>query len=425
MEDQQQHVEDDYCASSCSLFDILQAAPRLAKLLPSEGCKTLAASCTRMRTWHRTRVTVIRLTDPKEMTLLQPQLWLGLVTVMLDSTGDHRVSVYDMTYVKESLPATWTQLASVCLGAQCSDEEEAPICTSPPIDSFAVLLQPAGLQMLQQQDKRPHVCTLKNWIRRAAPYVTDIFITGHLGAHITQMFAQHRWLCLEIVSTLGPSTLDADMVFHLGHFLPQCTYTLQCAHCNFTTTACSSVSDIYWSGLCVLNLSDCSLDAAAMHCLSKAVWSNLAMLDLSQNTLGGLAVKHLVSARWLSLTSLDLRGTGLDAAAFKFLSAGNWPSLSGLYLQDNHIDIQGIQVLMQGAWPELQYLGLTHNMLDEGVYALLEVRCWQQQCAGVDVSDVKPPYRRSCAQAKDIAMSRSTKTTWPSLTTVNVSFDIT
>jgi len=75
MEGQQQHIEYDECVSSYTLFDILQAAPRLAELLPPQGCKTLAASCTSMRIWHRTRVTVIRLTDTKDMALLQPQHW--------------------------------------------------------------------------------------------------------------------------------------------------------------------------------------------------------------------------------------------------------------------------------------------------------------------------------------------------------------
>lgn len=299
------------------------------------------------------------------------------------------------------------------------------MCNSLPINTITVLVQPAGLQMLQQQDKRPHVCTLKNLIKQAAPYVTDMVITGHPGAPILKMFAQHRWLCLTRVTMLGPSTLDADVGPHLGLFVPQSTHTLRCAHCRLTPEACSSLSDKYWPGLRILNFSDCSLDAAAVHCLSKAVWSNLIVLDLSRNLLGGSAVKHLVSARLLSLTLLQLRGTGLNAAALKTLGAGNWPSLSRLYLQDNHIDIQGIWLLMQGAWPGLQYLGLTRNMLDEGVYALLGVRCWQQQCAGIVVSDVKPPYRRIYAQEHDIAMSRSTGTTWPSLDTVTVSYNTT
>jgi len=106
MEDQQQ---DDYCVSSYTLFDILQAAPRLAELLPPQGCKTLAASCTSMRTWHRARVTVIRVTDAQDMALLQPQEWPRLVTVMLDSTSDRLVSVADRINVRRSLSAAWTQ----------------------------------------------------------------------------------------------------------------------------------------------------------------------------------------------------------------------------------------------------------------------------------------------------------------------------
>ena len=133
-------------------------------------------------------------------------------------------------------------------------------------------------------------------------------------------------------------------------------------------------------------------------------------------------MKHLALARLPSLRLLKLRGTGLNAAALRTLSAGSWPSLSGLYLQDNHIDTQGMRLLVQGAWPELHYLGLTHNMLDEGVYASLEVRCWRQQCAEMFVSEVKP---RSYAQAKSIAMSRSTGTTWPNLATVTVSVNTT
>ncbi len=54
------------------------------------------------------------------------------------------------------------------------------------------------------------------------------------------------------------------------------------------------------------------------------------------------------------------------------------------------MNTQGMRLLMQGAWPQLQYLELTHNMLNEGVYAVLEVRSWQQR-AGIVVSDVKSP----------------------------------
>jgi len=54
MEDQQQQFKDEYSVgSSYTLFDILQAAPRLADFLPPQGCKALAASCTTLRTWHR------------------------------------------------------------------------------------------------------------------------------------------------------------------------------------------------------------------------------------------------------------------------------------------------------------------------------------------------------------------------------------
>ncbi len=80
---------------------------------------------------------------------------------------------------------------------------------------------------------------------------------------------------------------------------------------------------------------------------------------------------------------------------------------------------------MQGAWPRLVHLGLTHDMLDEGVYTLLYVMCWQQFCAIFGVSDVNPPYKRSYAQKKDTAMSRSTANTWPELRTVIVSFNTT
>jgi hypothetical protein len=187
MEDQQQHVQDEYFVGSYTLFDILQAAPRLADFLPPQGCKGVAAACTRMRTWHRTRVTVIRLTDPKHMALLQPQHWLRLVTVMLDSTSDHRVSEVDRIDVKRRLPATWTQRASMYLGAGYPNWGQAPMRISPPIDTIAILVQPAGLQMLQHQDKRPHMCSLKNLIRQAASYVKDMVIAGDLGAPITEM----------------------------------------------------------------------------------------------------------------------------------------------------------------------------------------------------------------------------------------------
>ncbi len=419
MEGQQQHAEDDSCVSRCTLFDILQAAPRLAELLPPQGCKALAASCKSLRTWHRVRVTVIRLTDSKDMALLQPQHWPCLVTVMLDSTSDHCVSEVDTIDVRQSLPTTWTQHATVCLGAN-RHHGEASMCDSLPINTIAVLVQPAGLHMLQQQDKRPHMCTLRNLVRRAAPYATDMFVAGDLSAPILAMFAQHRWLCLKRVTMYGPGTIDADVVSRLGQFVPQSVFTLHCAYCCLTPEACSSLSDIKWPGLHTLNLTDCSLDTAAMRCLSKAVWSNLGLLDLSGSLLGVLAVKHLVSARLLSLKLLKLCETGLNAAALDTLSTGNWPRLSWLYLQGNHIDIQGMQSLMQGVWHELQYLGLTHHMLDEGVYALLEVRDWQHLC-GV-VSDVQSPHRHSYAPENDISLSRSTGTTWSSLNTVAVSF---
>ena len=264
----------------------------------------------------------------------------------------------------------------------------------------------------------------KNLIRQAASHVNDIVIAGDLIAPMTEMLAQHRWPGLTRVTMLGPGTLDADVVSHLAQFVPQSTQTLRCAHCRLTPEAFSRLSGNHWPGLQILDFSCCSLDAAAMHRFSKAGWSTLNVLDLSQNPLGDSAVKHLVSARLLPLRLLKLCETGLNAAAFGYLSAGDWPCLSGLYLQGNHIDIQGMRLLMQGAWPRLQYLELTHNMLDEGVYAVLEVRCWQQQCAGIVVSDVKPPYRRY-AQPKDIAMSRSTGTTWPRLATVSVSFNTT
>ena len=148
------------------------------------------------------------------MALLQPQEWPCLVTVMLDSTSDRLVTMVDRVDVKYSLPAAWTQHATVCLGTKGG----AIMCDSLPINTIAVLAQPAGLQTLQQQDKRAHVCTLKNLIGRAAPHATDMVIFGNLGAHITQMFAQHRWLCLTSVTIHGPSTLDADMVSHLGQF---------------------------------------------------------------------------------------------------------------------------------------------------------------------------------------------------------------
>ena len=420
MEDQQQHNENDGFHSSYTVFDILQAAPRLAELLPPQGCKTLAASCTSMRTWYRARVTVIRLTDPKDMALLQPHNWPRLVTVMSDSTNDHLKLVSEVVRIR-SLPPTWTQLATVYLGAKCCSRG-ASICTSLPRNTVAVLIQPAGLHMLQQQDKRPHACTLKKLIRQAASYVNDVVIAGDLGAPITELFAQHRWPGLTHITMLGPGTIDADVVYHLGQFVSQSTQTFRCAHCHLTPEACSSLSDICRPGLSILCLSDCSLDTAAMHCLSKAVWSNLHLMDLSQNLLGDSGVGHLVSARLLSLRALSLRGTSLNAAALAALSAGNWPSLSHLYLQEDHIDIQGMQLLMQGAWPRLQHLGLTHHMLHEGVYALLEVRCWQQQCAEI-VSDMQAPYRLGYAQEKDTALSRLTGTTWPRLGTVAVSFD--
>ena len=148
--------------------------------------------------------------------------------------------------------------------------------------------------------------------------------------HRLLLFAQHRWPGLTHVTMLGPGIIDADVLSHLGQFVPQSTRCVRCAHCHLTPEACSSLSDIHWPGLCILNLSDCSLDAAAMHCLSKAVWSNLIMLDLSRNLLGGSGVMHLVSDRLLSLRLLHLLGIGLDAAALNTLSGGNWPTLSRL-----------------------------------------------------------------------------------------------
>ena len=237
------------------------------------------------------------------------------------------------------------------------------MCNSLPINTIAVLVQPAGLQMLQQQEKRQHMCTLKNLIKQAAPHATDMVIAGDLGAPILEMFAQRMWQCLRRVTMLESTTLDTDVVSRLGQFVPQSTHTLQCAHCRLTPEACSSLTEIYWPGLRALHLSDCSLDTAVMRHLSEAVWSNLKVLDLSQNLLGDLVVKLLVSAQLASLRFLYLFGTSLNAAALEILSAGSWPSLSHLYLQENHIDIQGMRLLMQGAWPGLQYLGLTHNLL--------------------------------------------------------------
>ena len=351
MEDQQHHIEYDDCVSSYTLFDILQAAPRLAELLSPQGCKTLAAACTSLRTWYRARVTVIRLTDPKDMALLQPQHWPRLVTVMMDSTSDHLKSEVDRPVVRQSLPATWTQLATVYLGANGSGGMFVRP-SSLPINTIAVLVQPAGLQMLQHQDKRPHVCTLQNLVRQAAPYVTDVVITGHLGAPILEMFAWHKLRqCPSSFTMLGPCILDAEAVFYLGQFLPRSTHTLRCAHCRLTPEACSSLGNTYWSGLRMLYLFDCSIDAAAVHHLSKTVGSRLVLLDLSCNLLSGLAVKHLVSANLLSLRFFHLRGTGLNAAALETLSAGEWPYLSNLHLQGNHIDIRGIWLLLRGAWP--------------------------------------------------------------------------
>ena len=151
--------------------------------------------------------------------MLQPQHWPCLVLVMLDSTGDHLVSEVDRIDVRRSLPATWTQHATVYLGAN-RHNRGAFMCKSLLINTIAVLVQPAGLQMLQQQDKRPHMCTLQTLIRRAAPYATDMVIAGDLGAPILELFAQHRWLCLRRATMLGPGTLDADAVSHLGQFVP-------------------------------------------------------------------------------------------------------------------------------------------------------------------------------------------------------------
>ena len=131
------------------------------------------------------RVALIRLTDPKDIALLQPQDWPRLVTVMLDSSRNHRVSEFDRIDIERRLPATWTQHASMYLGAGYYDKGEASVCNVLPINTIAVLVQPAGLQMLQQQDKRPHVCTLKNLIRQAASYVKDVVVAGDLGAPIT------------------------------------------------------------------------------------------------------------------------------------------------------------------------------------------------------------------------------------------------
>ena len=177
MEDQQQHVEDDCCVDSYTLFDILQAAPRLAEFLTPQGFKPLAASCTSIRSWHRRKVTVIRLTDPGDMALLQPQHWPSLLTVMYESNNKHCGSEVARMDVEQHLPATWTQHASVYLGSKFIHEGRAPTYALP-INTIAVLVQPAGLQMLQQQDKRPHMCTLKKLIRQAAPYVSDMVIAG-------------------------------------------------------------------------------------------------------------------------------------------------------------------------------------------------------------------------------------------------------
>ncbi|DBB04829.1 TPA: hypothetical protein ACH3X3_010118 [Trebouxia sp. C0006] len=118
------------------------------------------------------------------MALLQPQEWPRLVIVMLDSTSDRLVTMVDRVDVKYSVPAAWTQHATVCLETKGG----ATMCDSLPINTIAVLVQPAGLQTLQQQDKRAHVCTLKNLIGRAAPHATDMVIFGNLDmvSHLGQ-----------------------------------------------------------------------------------------------------------------------------------------------------------------------------------------------------------------------------------------------
>ena len=113
--------------------------------------------------------------------------------------------------------------------------------------------------MLQQQDKRAHMGTLKNLMKQAAPYATDMVIAGDLGAPIVKIIAQHRWLCLTYVTLFGPSLIDAGVVSHLGQFVPQSTRMLQCAHCHLAPEAFGSLSDKCLSGLRFLNLSDCSL----------------------------------------------------------------------------------------------------------------------------------------------------------------------
>lgn len=161
------------------------------------------------------------------------------------------------------------------------------MCNSPPIVTIVVLIQPAGLQTQQhllarvlQQDYWPGVYTLKNLMRKAASCSKDMVIARDLCAPITEMFAQDRWPGLTHVMMVGSGTIDADVVFHLGQFVPQSTRMLQCAHCHLAPEAFGSLSDKCLSGLRFLNLSDCSLEVAAMHCLSKAVWSNLNVLGL-------------------------------------------------------------------------------------------------------------------------------------------------
>lgn len=292
-----------------------------------------------------------------------------------------------------------------------------------------VLIQPAGLQIQQQllarvlqQDYRPGAYTLKDLMRKAASCVKDMVIAGDLCAPITEMFAQHRWPGLTHVMMVGSGTIDADVVFHLGQFVPQSTRMLQRAQCHLAPGAFGSLSDECLSGLRFLNLSDCSLGVPAMHCLSKAVWSNLNVLDLSQNRLSDSAVKLLVSAKLLSLRLLHLPGTGLNAAALETLKCRKLALFITFVSSGEPHRYQGMQLLMQGAWPGLQYLGLTHDMLDEGVYALLELRYWQHLWAGIAVSHAHPPHRHIYAPKNDIALSRSTGRTWPSLDTVAVSF---